>query len=173
VHFAFAEVWDFFHRGRGLKGVSRCCGRSNVDRTVQDEEATVAWQTNLLVVANRTAGSDELIEALRRRGGSVTCTLLMPAGPGGREEARGRLDEALARMAAAGIEADGRIGVDPNPLFCIGEIWDPGQYDEILISTFPSGVSHWMNLDLPQRVRKLTDAPVEHVVSEPARTRVA
>lgn len=135
----------------------------------------MAWQTNLLVVANRTAGSDELIEALRRRAemGAVRCTLLMPAGPGTRAEARGRLDEALARMRAAGIEAEGRLGVDSNPLFCIGEVWDPVHYDEILISTFPSGVSHWLNLDLPQRVAKLTDAPVEHVVSEAARTRAA
>ena len=135
----------------------------------------MAWQTKLLVVANRTAGSDELIDALKRRagGGAVTCTLLMPAGPGGREEARSRLDEALARMAAADIAAEGRIGVDANPLFCIGEIWDPGQYDEILISTYPSGISHWLNLDLPQRVRKLTDAPVQHVVSAPARTHAA
>ena len=135
----------------------------------------MTWQTKLLVVANRTAGSDELIEALKRRGGqgAVACTLLMPSGPGGREEARERLDDALARMAAAGIAAEGRVGVDPNPLFCIGEVWDPAHYDEILISTYPSGVSHWLNLDLPQRVAKLTDAPVQHVVSEPARTRAA
>jgi hypothetical protein len=131
----------------------------------------VTWQTNLLVVANRTAGSDELLDALRRRAerGAVTCTLLMPAGPGGREEARGRLDEALALMAAAGIEAEGKIGVDPNPLFCIGEIWDPGHYDEIIISTLPGGLSHWLKVDLPQRVAKLTDAPVHHVVSAPER----
>ena len=127
----------------------------------------MAWQTNVLVVANRTAGSDELIAALKRRAerGPIRCTLLVPAGHGFREEARGRLEEALARMREAGIDSDGRVGVDPNPLFCVGEVWDPSRYDEIIISTFPSGVSHWLNLDLPQRVAKLTDAPVEHVVS--------
>jgi hypothetical protein len=26
-------------------------------------------------------------------------------------------------------------------------------------------VSHWLNCDLPQRVARLTDAPVEHVVA--------
>jgi hypothetical protein len=131
----------------------------------------VAWQTHVLVVANRTAGSDELIDALKRRAqrGSVSCTLLMPAGPGSRAEARARLDEALARMRGAGIEADGTIGVDSNPIFCIGEVWDPARYDEIVISTFPTGLSHWLKVDLPQRAAKLTDAPVEHIVSEPAR----
>ena len=128
----------------------------------------MAWQTNVLVVANRTAGSDELIDALKRRAerGSVRCTLLMPAGPNGRDEARARLDEAIALMREAGIEADGSIGVDSNPIFCIGEIWDPGRYDEIVISTFPTGLSHWLRVDLPQRVAKLTDAPVEHIVSQ-------
>jgi hypothetical protein len=127
----------------------------------------VAWQTNVLVVANRTAGSDELIAALRRRAetGAVKCTLLLPAGGGSRQDAQTRLAEALERIRAAGIDAEGRLGVDSNPLFCVGEIWDAAQYDEIIISTFPSGVSHWMNLDLPQRVAKLTDAPVEHIVS--------
>ena len=127
----------------------------------------MAWQTNVLVVANRTAGSDELIAALKRRAerGPIRCTLLVPAGHGFRDEARTRLGDALERMRSIGIEADGHVGVDPNPLFCVGEVWDPATYDEIIISTFPSGVSHWLNLDLPQRVAKLTDAPVEHVVS--------
>ena len=135
----------------------------------------MAWQTNVLVVANRTAGSDELIDALRRRAGRgpVRCTLLMPTGHGFRDEARGRLEAALERIRAEGIDADGHVGVDPNPLFCVGEIWDPSQYDEILISTLPSGVSHWLNIDLPQRVAKLTDAPVEHVVSPSTSVRAA
>ena len=127
----------------------------------------MAWQTNVLVVANRTAGSDELIDALKRRmeRGPVRCTLLMPAGMGNRLDARERLAEAVELMREVGVEADGVVGVDPNPLFCIGEVWDPGQFDEILVSTFPSGISHWLQIDLPQRVRKLTDAPVEHVVA--------
>jgi hypothetical protein len=126
-----------------------------------------------LVVANQTAGSDELLEALRKRveGGPAGFTLLIPCGPGGRTDARTRLNQAVDRMRAAGLEVDGRLGDDPNPLFAITEVWDAASYDEIVISTFPSGTSHWMNLDLPQRVAKITDAPVEHVVSaKPADT---
>ena len=127
------------------------------------------WQTNVLVVANRTAGSDELIETLKRRAqkGSTAFTLLVPADPGHREEGRERLDAALARMRADGLEVEGKLGVDSNPMFALCEEWDAAQFDEIVISTFPSGVSHWMNLDLPQRVARYTDAPVEHVVAAP------
>jgi hypothetical protein len=127
----------------------------------------VPWQSNVLVVANRTAGSDELIETLKRRAGKdmTAFTLLVPADPGARADARDRLDTALARMRAEGLEVVGKLGVDSNPLFALTEEWDAAKFDEIVISTFPSGVSHWMNLDLPQRVAKLTDAPVEHVVA--------
>ena len=125
------------------------------------------WQSNVLVVANRTAGSDELIETLKRRAGKdlTAFTLLVPADPGARADARDRLDKALARMRAEGLEVVGKLGVDSNPMFALTEEWDAAKFDEIVISTFPSGVSHWMNLDLPQRVAKLTDAPVEHVVA--------
>jgi hypothetical protein len=127
----------------------------------------VPWQTNVLVVANRTAGSDELVETLKRRAakGPTTFTLLVPADPGARADARDRLDTALARMRAADLEVVGKLGVDSNPMFALTEEWDAAKFDEIVISTFPSGVSHWLNLDLPQRVARLTDAPVEHVVA--------
>lgn len=125
------------------------------------------WQTNVLVVANRTAGSDELVETLKRRAakGPTTFTLLVPADPGARADARDRLDAALARMRAADLEVVGKLGIDSNPMFALTEEWDAAKFDEIVISTFPSGVSHWLNLDLPQRVARLTDAPVEHVVA--------
>jgi hypothetical protein len=133
----------------------------------------VAWQTNVLVVANRTAGSDELIDALKRRaeGGPVSCFLLMPAGPTGRDQARARLRDAVQRMRAAGVDVQGRLGVDANPLFAVAEVWDHSVYDEIVVSTLPTGVSHWLNLDLPQRIARLTNAPVEQVVSMPERSR--
>lgn len=127
------------------------------------------WQTNVLVVANRTAGSDELIETMKRRAakGSTAFTLLVPADPGARDDARDRLDAALERMRSEGLEVVGKLGVDSNPMFALCEEWDAARFDEIVLSTFPSGVSHWMNLDLPQRVARYTDAPVEHVVAAP------
>jgi hypothetical protein len=70
----------------------------------------MAWEFSLLVVANVTAGSDELIECLRKRAAEGACrfTLVMPASGG---DARGRLDAALDRMREAGLEnVDGRVG---------------------------------------------------------------
>lgn len=128
----------------------------------------MAWEFSLLVVANVTAGSDELLDFLRERAAQGACrfTLVMPASGA---DARARLDEALERMRAAGLEnVEGSVG-DPDPVVAVMEAWDPMRFDEVVVSTLPSGSSRWLGLDLPHRLEKLTSAPVRHVVSRPAR----
>jgi hypothetical protein len=131
----------------------------------------MAWEFSLLVVANVTAGSDELIELLRARAREGACrfTLVMPASGA---EARKRLDDALARMREAGVEnLEGRVG-DPDPVVAVMDVWDPMKFDEIIVSTLPTGSSRWLGLDLPHRLEKLTSVPVRHVVSHPPREQV-
>jgi hypothetical protein len=131
----------------------------------------MAWEFSLLVVANVTAGSDELIELLhaRAREGACRFTLVMPASGA---EARKRLDDALARMREAGVEnLEGRVG-DPDPVVAVMDVWDPMKFDEIIVSTLPTGSSRWLGLDLPHRLEKLTSVPVRHVVSHPPREQV-
>jgi hypothetical protein len=126
----------------------------------------MAWEFSLLVVANATAGSDELLESLRGRSAQGACrfTLVMPASGA---EARVRLEEALQRMREAGLEnVEGRVG-DPDPVVAVMDIWDPMKFDEIIVSTLPTGSSRWLGLDLPHRLEKLTSVPVRHVVSRP------
>jgi hypothetical protein len=127
----------------------------------------MAWEFSLLVGANVTASSDELLDCLRDRAGQGACrfTLVMPASGA---EARNRLEEALERMREAGLEnVEGRVG-DPDPIVAVMDIWDPLKFDEIIVSTLPTGSSRWMGLDLPHRLEKLTAVPVRHVVSQPA-----
>jgi hypothetical protein len=125
----------------------------------------MAWEFSLLVVANVTAGSDELLDSLRDRAENGACafTLVMPATGA---EARERLDAALAGMREAGLDVVGKVG-DPDPVVAVMDIWDPMKFDEIIVSTLPSDSSRWMGLDLPHRLEKLTSVPVRHVVSKP------
>jgi hypothetical protein len=128
----------------------------------------MAWQTRALVIANRTADSDQLLEALqeRARSGPIAFTLLVPAGAGGnRDEARARLESACQRLRAAGLEVEGSLAHDADPLGAVHEAWDPAKFDEIVVCTLPTGVSRWLQVDLPHRVAKATDAPVTHVVA--------
>src|SRR5215212_8140132 len=126
----------------------------------------MAWEFSLLVVANVTAESEELLDCLRERATKGACrfTLVMPASG---QAARERLDAALARMREAGLDnVEGRVG-DLDPVVAVMDIWDPMKFDEIVVSTLPTGSSRWMGLDLPHRLEKLTSVPVRHVVSKP------
>jgi hypothetical protein len=128
----------------------------------------MAWEFHVLVVANVTATSDQLLTALSERAKQGACrfTLVMPRSGTGSAE---RLEEALETMRAAGLEkVDGRLG-DPDPVVAAMDMWDPMAYDEIVVSTLPTGVSRWLGLDLPRRLEKLTGVTVHHVVAEPQR----
>jgi hypothetical protein len=131
----------------------------------------MAWRFNVLVVANVTADSPELLQALRERAARESCsfTLLVPApvpGAAGREAAAARLEDALAQMREAGLDADGTVG-DHDVAMAVHDAWDPRRYDDIVVCTLPTGSSKWLQVDLPHRIGKLTGALVSHVVSAP------
>jgi hypothetical protein len=125
----------------------------------------MAFKTNVLVLANRTAGSEGLAEALRRRAerDDVSFRILVPTGRGGREGARSELDAALEQLRGAGLDVDGQI-CDADPLVAVADVWDPRAFDEVIVSTLERDSSRWLAADLPHRIARLTDAPVSHVV---------
>src|SRR4051812_42838001 len=110
----------------------------------------MAWTFSVLVVANVTATSEELMAALSERAGQDRCrfTLVVPApvaGSVGRDAAQHTLDEALERLRSAGLEVEGVIG-DHDPLGAVADNFDPKRFDEIVICTLPTGVSKWLQV---------------------------
>ena len=131
----------------------------------------MAYTTHVLVVASITASSEDLLDALRHRTekGPAAFTLLMPLsghGPKAREEAETRLQEALALWREQGLEVEGQVGAG-DPIDSVHEIWNPGRWDEVIVSTLPGASSKWLTIDVPHRIARITDAPVTHVVSRP------
>jgi hypothetical protein len=127
--------------------------------------------TNVLVVANLTAASQDLLEALKARAerSPIRVTLVMQGpGLGGRDAVRERLDEALAGMRAAGLDADGVVG-DADPMEAVAETWDPARHDEAVVCTLPGRSSKWIQHDFPHRVARFTGVPVTHVVADDLR----
>ena len=126
----------------------------------------------VLVVANRTADSDEVHAALvgRAQDGPIDVTLVAPAAwevadpHGGRQSASRRLNAALRRLAAAGITARGVVG-DADPVAAVQDIWDAERFDEVIVATLPHHLSRWLGLDLPRRVQQLTGLPTRHVMA--------
>jgi hypothetical protein len=133
----------------------------------------MAAAAHVLVVANLTAASSELVEALKHRAerSPIRVTLVIPAhgpGLGGREAVRARLEEALEGMRAAGLEADGVVG-DADPMEAVAECFDPARHDEAVVCTLPGRSSKWLQHDFPHRVARFTGVPVTHVVAEDLR----
>ena len=140
-------------------------------------------KASVLVVANRTATSDELLEALVERveRGPASFFLVVPATPRGAswmtdmnagiEGAQGRLAEALERWEGVGLECAGQVG-DADALAAACDAANAGEFDEAIVSTLPKHVSKWLHLDLPHKVAHATGLPVEHVNAHEAKASV-
>ena len=133
----------------------------------------MAFTYSILVVANRTADSDELLAALKelaeRRPTQFTLLVPVPtAGPAGREAGQDALDRALEAIRAAGLEVQGRVG-HHDPIDAVSDVWDPQSFDEVIVSTLPGASSKWLQFDLPHRVARMTDCQVTHVIASDRR----
>ena len=134
-------------------------------------------KVSVLVVANRTADSPELIAALRQRAERQPArfTLLVPAVPrglawaadmkAGAGDATVRAEASLRRLRLAGLDLAGAIVGDPDPFAAVGDALHSGEFDEVIVSTLPRGASRWLGLSLPDRLRRATDLPVAHVAA--------
>jgi GABA permease len=135
-----------------------------------------ATRPRVLVVANRTLHGEELKAELRRVAAEraevhvvapiLTSRVHYIASDVDREleEARQRLDEALAWARGEGVDATGKVG-DPNA--ALGAIEDELRLfgaDEVIISTYPGGRSNWLETGIVERLKEELEIPVTHVV---------
>jgi hypothetical protein len=148
-------------------------GRRVVCTLAEKETAVVAHIWKVLVVAHRTALSDELEAALRMRleKGPASFTLVVPLG--GVPDAERRAQELADQLRAVGLEVQAHAG-DADPVRAVLEVWSPAEFDELIVSTLPASTSRWMRAGLIQRLERQTGALVRHVrAREPTRTGVS
>ena len=134
--------------------------------SVRIEDDAIRWDvTHTLVVATRTVDSAELVGRLKERAKERAhrYTFICPrSGEIGREEVCGRLASTLAELYREDIDATGQP-MSPEPLAAVENAIAHYRIDDILISTFAGETSRWLEEGLMERVRELTDQPVEHV----------
>jgi uncharacterized membrane-anchored protein len=132
----------------------------------QPEGRAEAGEPGVLVVTNKTDATPALLSAVRERAaaGPARFFVLVPdpehlpfdrvaadTGDSGKALAR-----ALPRFGeSTGSEVDGRVANSPNAYDDIVEELGRGNYREIILETVPSHVSHWLHVDLPDRVAGL------------------
>lgn len=123
-------------------------------------------ESSVLVVTNKTEATPALVEAMRRRAaaGPARFFLLVPNPdhlPFDRvsedtTDGEKVLASALPRLQEeAGAEVEGRVASSPNAYDDIVSALSGGEYREIILETLPSHVSHWLHVDLPERVAHL------------------
>jgi hypothetical protein len=136
----------------------------------------MADRAQVLVVANRTAESPELLTALQERAARGPCafTLLVPQTPhglawaadpdAGHDEAEHHRVAFIEELREEGIDlAEAKVG-DGDPLAAIQDECNFHDYDEVIVSTLPLKLSKWLHVDLPRKARAATGLPVTHVI---------
>jgi hypothetical protein len=113
----------------------------------------------ILVVAHRTAATPKLLEQVRTRARQGSCSFVLlvprPYWDPETEEAAKVIELAvplLEEAASAPVEA---IVGDSDPFVAVHEALERSEFDEVIISTLPQRVSHWLRQDLPARVERL------------------
>jgi hypothetical protein len=130
-----------------------------------------------LIVANQTLNSSHLLDALTELvgAGPAHLHLLVPATPArdqltwteGEARAIGerRLGLALERYRVLPATLDGEVG-DANPVLAVHDLLAAGeQFDLIVVSTLPPGLSRWLRQDLARRLQRSCGLPVHSLVA--------
>jgi len=156
-----------------------------VKRRPLDEpsEIPVGAARRILVLANQTVDSHELIDELRRMGADQESSFLVvvPASPvdtgaaathGPRDvteateaAARARLDAMMSTLHGENLDAQGELG-DDRPLRALENAVTRFGPDHIVIATLPPEFSMWHRFDVVDRARAQFTAPITHVVAK-------
>lgn len=113
----------------------------------------------ILIVAYRTAATPLLVDEVRERAARGPCrfTLLVPRPywDADTEESGVTVELAVPILEqAAGAPVGALIG-DTDPFVAVRDALGAGNYDEVIVSTLPTHISHWLRMDLPARVERL------------------
>jgi uncharacterized membrane-anchored protein len=147
-----------------------------------EKTAAKAPHAEVLLVAHETAATPALVDAVQVRAerGPASFHLLVPNIAEHAEltdaerEHRHADGERMLALAlpliqdAAGGAATGSVSFRHDPMDAIEEALHDGDFHEIILSTLPHRVSHWLHADLPQRVAHLGLPLTTVVAKEPA-----
>lgn len=142
--------------------------------------------SRVLVLANETADSQELLTELRGIGAARNAKYLVvvPDSPietgvaathgpldvfqATQQAAQERLDHTVMTMRAENLDVEGTRG-DYRPLRALADAVDTFQPDQIVIATLPPETSVWHRFDVVDRARSdYPEIPVTHVVAASA-----
>jgi GABA permease len=154
-------------------------------RPIMEGAVATTKPHRVLVMANETANSAELLDELRRIGADSAASyyVVVPASPietgvtathgpldvmeATQEAAKARLQYTLSTLRSENLEADGALG-DYRPMRALANAVDTFHPDQIVIATLPLESSVWHRFEVVDRARaEYSNLPVTHVVATP------
>jgi hypothetical protein len=156
-----------------VERIQDAAGGRPVEHVVSDIDAEGLPYGVTLVVANKTASSAQVLEAMNahkkgdERGRHLFIVVVPQEGGDGvhARQASARLAQVVDRARAQGLLTAGMIG-PPDPFVATMNGLQFFRVDDVIISTLPVTRSGWTRADLIERVRKASGKPVEHVVAD-------
>ena len=155
-----------------------------INRSGDEAPASTEQARRVLVLANETATSGELLDELRRidAEGAATYFVCVPASPVETGQAavngpvnvwdatalaaRERLEYTLETLRSENLDASGELG-DYRPLRALSHAVETFRPDQIVIATRPLADSVWQRYDVVDRARTTYPIPVTHVIATP------
>jgi hypothetical protein len=80
-------------------------------------------------------------------------------------QARQRLSQMLAGLAALDVPAQGDLG-SSSPLEAMERVFAEHQFDEIIVVTLPQLISRWLRADLPHQAERRFGLPVTTIITK-------
>jgi hypothetical protein len=132
-------------------------------------------ERRILVVADETVVGEELPREIveKARGLDAEVRVVFPAlntrlrhwtgdvDPA-RAEAEGRLERSLEALGKEGIAARGEVG-DSDPVRALEDALATGGADEVIIATRSPSRVHWLEKDILERAREVSDLPTTYL----------
>ncbi|MCL4115039.1 UNVERIFIED_CONTAM: hypothetical protein GTU68_008282 [Idotea baltica] len=162
-----------------------------VDRTRTNTSGGAVQVRRFLIVANQTLANTALTEMVGAKltGEQAEFHVVVPQsapsvlhadpatgliGPGAhtmvsesrraaREEGERRLASFKATLGDLGHQVSGEVMLN-DPMSAARTVLARSSFDEIIISTLPSGMSRWLKLDFPSRIERALNLPVTTLV---------
>jgi GABA permease len=129
---------------------------------VAERAAAGPAEFHLLVPATRSKETQRLLTGVADPMSGYTVVSpddLAAARVRDREQAEQRLASFLVRLADHRDSLTSEVA-GHDPFAAIGRVLERSAFDEIIISSLPSGVSRWLKMDLPSRVERTYGLPV-------------
>ena len=138
----------------------------------------------VLVVANQTAVGSHItqrLHELKNESGEIAVHVLVPAtrtsrldvdsegrpihDADGVERAKQQVARAVEAIEKIGAVVTGGVGTS-DPMAATLAATRERRIDRVIVSTLPVGASRWLAMDLPHRLQRRLNVPVEHIVGK-------